>query len=80
MKERRKFYKKMILFHLIVYPLATCFLVYVVNNDRLTQNFIIGVFAVGMFWSLWSNCISPLIKLKKEEKIFESKRVMKEEV
>jgi len=77
MKDRRKFYRNMIIFHLTLYPLATWFLVSVMNHDRLAVSFIIGVFAVGMIWSLWSTCITPLMKLKKEEKIFESKRVTK---
>jgi hypothetical protein len=76
MKDRRKFYKKIIIFHLILYPLVTWFLISVANQDRLAKSFIIGIFAVGMILSLWSTCIQPLIRLKKEEKKLETKKVI----
>jgi len=80
MKERRKFYRNMIIFHLIAYPLSTWFLVSVVNNDRLAQSFLIWVFVIAMIFSMTRSCILPLIRLKKEEKILESKRVVKEDI
>jgi diacylglycerol kinase len=77
MKERRKFYKKMIVFHLVLYPLATWLLVWI-SVDRVAQNFIIGLFAIGMLVSMTNSCILPLVRLRKEEKVNESKRIMRE--
>ena len=79
MKDSIRFYRNCIIFHLIAYPLVTWFLVFI-SNDRITQTFLIWVFAIGMLTSILFTSVLPLIKLYKQEKINQSKRLMKEDV
>jgi hypothetical protein len=74
MKDRKKFYVKMIIFHLILYPGITWFLVSGLN-DIPVRNFIIGLFSTGGTISMLTTCILPLTKLRKEEKRLESQRI-----
>ena len=76
MKKVTKFYRNCIIFHLIIYPLGTWFLVSVAN-DRIAQTFIIWLFAIGMLTSILFTSVLPLIRLRKQEKILDLQRIMK---
>lgn len=79
MKDRIKFYVKMIVFHLVLYPLVTWFLVSAAV-DRIAQNYIIWIFAIGMVISMTWSCIIPIIKLRKQYRINKSQQIMREDV
>jgi hypothetical protein len=79
MKNAIKFHRNMIIFHLIIYPLMTWFLVSSIS-DKKGQIFMIWMFATGMVVSIIWTSILPLIRLRKQEKINKSYRIMKEGV